>query len=153
MTHTFQIEINWKRTTDFTYDHFNRNHTIKLSGPQIVNNSAALLYKGDADKTNPEELLISALASCHMLTFLAVASKSGYTVDIYNDQAKATLDKNEEGRLAITQIDLMPTIKFSGEKIPDDLQLKSLHDKAHRNCFIANSIKAKVNIQIEGRHS
>lgn len=153
MSNTFQIDINWKRSKDFTYDHFNRNHTVMFSGQQFVNNSAAVEYLGNADMANPEELLASSLASCHMLTFLAIASKSGYIVDTYNDQAIATLDKNEEGRLAVTIIDLKPVIEFSGEKIPDDDQLKSLHEKAHRNCFIANSIKSKVNIHAVGRIS
>jgi organic hydroperoxide reductase OsmC/OhrA len=124
-----------------------------FSGQQFLNNSAAPEYLGNADMANPEELLASSLASCHMLTFLAVAAKSGYIVESYNDQAIATLDKNEEGKIAVTVIDLKPVVEFSGEKIPDDEHLKSLHEKAHRNCFIANSIKSKVNIHTLGRIS
>ena len=150
MSNTFKIDLNWKRAKEFTYENFNRNHTLMFSGQQYLNNSAAPEYLGNADMANPEELLASALASCHMLTFLAVASKSGYIVDSYNDQATATLDKNEEGKLAITTIDIKPVIEFSGAKIPTDDQLKSLHEKAHRNCFIANSIKTKVNILTSG---
>lgn len=150
MSNTFKVDLNWKRSKDFTYDHFNRNHTLMFSGQQYLNNSSAPEYLGNGDMANPEELLASALASCHMLTFLAVASKSGYIVDTYNDQAVATLDKNEEGKLAITVIDLKPIVEFSGEKTPSDDQLKSLHEKAHRNCFIANSIRSKVNIHTPG---
>lgn len=147
MSNAYHIDLNWKRTTeDFAYEKFNRNHTLSFSGKQLLNNSAAPEYLGNSDTANPEELLASALASCHMLTFLAVASKSGYIVDSYADYAEAILDKNEEGRLAITVINLKPMIVFSGEKKPTDEQLKSLHEKAHRNCFIANSIKTKVNI-------
>ncbi|MBC7539465.1 MAG: OsmC family protein [Bacteriovorax sp.] len=153
MSNTFKIDLNWKRSTDFTYDNFNRNHSLMFSGQQFLNNSAAVEYLGNADMANPEELLVSSLASCHMLTFLAVASKSGYIVDTYNDQPIALLEKNEEGRLAVTTIDLKPVIEFSGAKIPDEDQLKALHDKAHRNCFIANSIKSKVNIHALGRIS
>jgi organic hydroperoxide reductase OsmC/OhrA len=147
MNTLFQIELNWKReTSDFSYDHFNRNHTIQYGGGQILNNSAAMDYFGNAEMANPEELLASALASCHMLTFLAVASKSGYNVTSYQDHASAILDKNEDGKMAVSIINLKPLIKFEGPKLPDDAQLKSLHDKAHRNCFIANSIKTKINI-------
>lgn len=147
MSNAFHIDLNWKRTTeDFGYEKFNRNHSIVFSGNQLLKNSAAPEYLGDVDTANPEELLASALSSCHMLTFLAVASKSGYIVDSYADCAEAILDKNEEGRLAITIINLRPVIIFSGEKKPTEEQLKSLHEKAHRNCFIANSIKTKVNI-------
>lgn len=146
MSHTFQIDLDWKRTKEFSYEKFNRDHQVSLGGNQTIKNSAALAYFGSSDTTNPEELLVSALASCHMLTFLTVASKSGYTVDSYVDHAVATLDKNEEGRLAVTIIDLKPVIEFSGEKKPTDEQIKSMHEKAHRNCFIANSIKSKVNV-------
>jgi organic hydroperoxide reductase OsmC/OhrA len=153
MNPTFQIDLNWKRTKDFIYDQYNRNHTIMFSGQQFINNSAAPEYLGNADMANPEELLTSALASCHMLTFLAVACKSGYIIETYNDQAVATLDKNEDGKLFVSTIDLKPMIEFGGDKKPDEEQLKALHSKAHHNCFIANTIKSKVNIQVLGRIS
>lgn len=147
MSTLFQIDLNWERTTEeFGFEKYNRNHTIHFSGKQIVNVSAAADYFGNADMTNPEELLASALSSCHMLTFLAVASKSGYIVDSYQDHAVATMAKNEEGKVAVTVIDLKPVVKFSGAKIPDEEKIKSMQEKAHRNCFIANSIKTKVNV-------
>jgi peroxiredoxin-like protein len=144
---TFTINTKWERTSsDFSYDNFNRNHLSTFSGAQTLNTSSAPNYKGNADMANPEELLASALSSCHMLTFLAVASKSGFVIDSYEDDAVAVLDKNESGMLCITNITLHPTVKFSGEKIPDQDKLKGLHDKAHRNCFIANSIKSVVEV-------
>lgn len=147
MSNLFHIDLNWKRTSEeFGFEKYNRNHTLNFSGQQVLKSSAAADFFGDVGMANPEELLASALTSCHMLTFLAVASKSGYIVDSYQDHSTATLDKNEEGKVAVTVIDLKPLITFSGTKIPDEAQLKSLHEKAHRNCFIANSIKTKVNI-------
>lgn len=144
---TFKIKINWHRTTnDFGYDTFNRNHTVEFSGNQLLNNSSAPTYKGNADMSNPEELLASAASSCHMLTFLAVASKSGYIVDSYEDEAVAYLELNEQKQMTVSKIYLHPTINFSGDKIPDAEKLKSLHEKAHRNCFIANSIKSHVEV-------
>jgi organic hydroperoxide reductase OsmC/OhrA len=145
-THT--IELSWTRTTpDFSYDTYNRDHQIYVGGKQVIANSAAVEYLGSADKTNPEELLAAALSSCHMLTFLAIAAKSGHIIDSYKARATAILGKNTEGRLAVTEIDLYPEIIFTGEKIPNSEQLISLHDKAHRNCFIAQSLKTKVNIR------
>ena len=143
---TFTIDLDWKLTTEFSYEKYNRDHFITLGGKQVINNSAAADFFGNASMTNPEELLASALASCHMLTFLAVCSKSGYNVASYSDHATATLDKNSEGKMCITEIALKPMIEFTGEKKPDAEQLKSLHDKAHRNCFVANSIQSKVTI-------
>lgn len=143
----FIVNIDWQRSTDdFSYDTFNRGHMIYVSGDQTVHNSAAPEYKGDADMTNPEELLAASLGSCHMLTFLAVASKSGYVVDNYESKAEAIMGKNENGKMSVTEIHLYPTTVFSGLKQPTAEQLKSLHDKAHANCFIAQSIHTKVNV-------
>jgi organic hydroperoxide reductase OsmC/OhrA len=141
-----KVELKWTRETEFEFAKYNRSHLLTFSGSQVLQNSAAPEFMGDNDMSNPEELFASALASCHMLTFLAVAAKSGYMIESYSDKAVAILDKNEEGRTAITQIDLFPQIEFLGTKIPSAEELKVLHDRAHRNCFIASSIKTKVNI-------
>ncbi len=144
---SFKINTKWTRkSNDFSFDHYNRSHAIIFSGNQLLQNSAAPAYKGDENMSNPEELLASAVSSCHMLTFLAVASKSGYTVDSYEDDAVAILEKNENNVISVTKITLHPTINFSGEKIPDEEKLKSLHEKAHKNCFIANSVKCAVDV-------
>ena len=144
---TFKIKTDWHRSTNsFSYDTFNRNHVITFSGEQSINNSAAAAYNGNQDMSNPEELLASSISSCHMLTFLAVASKSGFMVDSYLDEAVAYLEKNAENILAVTKVFLHPEIKFSGEKVPDQEKIKSMHEKAHKNCFIANSVKCLVEV-------
>jgi organic hydroperoxide reductase OsmC/OhrA len=143
---SYIINLSWKNEAqDFSYEKFNRNHEVSFSGAQHLNASAAKEYFGNSNMTNPEELLGASLASCHMLTFLAVASKSGYVVASYKCRAEALLDKNEEGRLSVSVINLTPEIIFSG-KLPSAEQLSSLHEKSHRNCFIAQSLKTKVNI-------
>jgi organic hydroperoxide reductase OsmC/OhrA len=146
MNNKFHIQLNWKREKDFTYELYNRNHTLTFDGGQVLQNSAAAEYLGEAHLSNPEELLAGALMSCHMMSFLAVASKTGYVIESYTDQAEAILEKNADGKLAITTINLKPIIEFSGNKNPDDEAKKILHEKAHKICFIANSIKTKVNI-------
>jgi organic hydroperoxide reductase OsmC/OhrA len=143
----FIINIDWQRSSkDFSYDTFNRSHVIYVGGDQTIHNSAAPEYKGDSDMTNPEELLASSLSSCHMLTFLAIASKSGYIVDNYECVAEAIMGKNAIGKMSVTEIKLQPNVTFSGEKHPTEEQLKSLFDKAHANCFIAQSINTKVTV-------
>ena len=143
----YTIHLEWtNQSTTFSADTFKRDHTIFFSGDQKLLNSSAPEYSGNPEASNPEELLASALASCHMLTFLTIAAKSGYNVLSYKCKAEALLDKNEEGRLAITTIKLIPTIIFSNEKSATEEQLKSLHEKAHRNCFIAQSLKTKIEI-------
>lgn len=144
---TYTINLEWKKISDdFTYEKYNRNHNIAFSGNQTLKNSASPEYFGNSDMSNPEELLASALASCHMLTFLAIASKSGYNVQSYNCKAEAVLGKNDDGKMSVTEITLTPKIVYNGDKQPSDEQLKSLHEKSHKNCFIAQSLKTKVNV-------
>ena len=144
----YTIELEWsnKNSPEFTFEKYNRNHSLFFSGDQVLLNSASPEYFGDQNAANPEELLASALASCHMLTFLAIASKSGYTINHYTCSATAVMGKNADGKMSVTEINLTPEISFTGEKIPNPEQLTSLHDKAHRNCFIAQSIQSKVNV-------
>lgn len=142
---SFRVTTNWKRTADFKYDTFNRDHQITFSGNQILNNSAAVDYYGNDNMANPEELIASAVSTCHMLTFLALASKTGFVVESYEDDAVAILDKNAEGRTAVTDIKLHPKITFSGTT-PDETKLREMHNKAHRNCFIAQSVRAQVEV-------
>lgn len=144
---SFTIDLNWKNTrSDFNFNDYSRDHQLTFSGKQTLTNSAAADYLGNADAANPEELLLSALASCHMLTFFAIASKTGHIIESYSDKPVALLGKNDSNKISVTEITLSPTIVFSGEKIPTSEQLKSMHEKAHHNCFIAQSIKTKVNI-------
>ena len=144
---SYVINLEWKKESeDFSYEKYNRDHTVSFSGNQTLKNSASPEYLGNSDMSNPEELLASALASCHMLTFLAIASKSGYVVESYTCKAEAVLGKNAEGRISVTEINLTPEISYSGDKRPSDEQLKSLHDKSHKNCFIAQSLQSKVNV-------
>ena len=142
---SFKIAVKWNNT--FTPEGYIRDHAVFFSGNQVLQNSAAKEYSGNEKMANPEELLASALASCHMLTFLAISSKSRFIVESYEDQAVATLEKNEEGKVAITKITLHPKIIFKGDLIPDAEKIKSLHEKAHLNCFVANSIKCHVEIK------
>jgi organic hydroperoxide reductase OsmC/OhrA len=108
--------------------------------------SAATEYKGDPNCADPEQLFLTALASCHMLTFLAIAEVKGYRVESYRDAPVAYLEKNAAGRLAVTRIELSPQVSFSGDKQPDQAALARLHDGAHRNCFIANSITTRIKV-------
>lgn len=88
----------------------------------------------------------AALSSCHMLTFLALASNKGFVVDRYDDTAVGHLEKNADGTLAVTRVELHPKIVYSGAKQPTQADLDWLHDKAHRGCFIANSVTTEVRV-------
>ncbi len=146
----FKVKIEWYNSDELlSFDHYSRNHTVLFGGEQVLKNSSAKNYKGDPNASNPEELLLSALSSCHMLTFLAIASKSGHVISSYTDEAICYLDKNVENKIAVSKIVLHPKVIFTGNKIPDLEKIKTMHDKAHHNCFIANSIKSEVTIVTE----
>jgi len=100
-----------------------------------------------AEAIDPEEALVAATSSCHMLWFLSLAAKRGFVVDSYVDEAFGVMEKNQTGKLAITRITLRPNIQFSGDKVPSAEELKSLHHTAHEECFIANSLKSEVLIE------
>lgn len=139
--------IHWQRSPhpdDGTT--YSRNHVASLNGAQAVNVSAAVNYKGDPACADPEQLLVSALASCHMLTFLAIAELQGYQVERYEDRAVGHLEKVEGVGMSLARIELSPQVGFGGDKVPDAAALARLHAGAHRNCFIAHSITAKVSV-------
>ena len=100
-----------------------------------------------AEAVDPEEALVAATSSCHMLWFLSLAAKRGFVVDSYVDEAFGVMEKNQTGKLAITRITLRPDIQFSGDKVPSAEELKSLHHTAHEECFIANSLRSEVLIE------
>jgi organic hydroperoxide reductase OsmC/OhrA len=142
---TFTATVLWQRTSaDFSYDTYNRDHRIELGSGTTLHASSAPGFLGAADRVNPEEQFVAALSSCHMLTFLAVAARKRFVVEAYDDHASGVLDKNAEGRLAMTRVLLRPRVKFSGEKTPTPDDITQLHEAAHRGCFIANSVKSDV---------
>lgn len=143
-----QINLKWQRLTeDFSYKKYNREHTWTFKNGHTVQASAAVAYLGKPDCVDPEEAFVASLSSCHMLTFLAVASMKGFVVDVYEDNAVGLLGKNAQGKLAITDVQLNPKIKFSGDKQPTAEDMAQMHDKAHKECFIANSVLAKISIK------
>lgn len=138
--------LTWKRGDSGSgYKEFPRKHTwdFPRSG-QSLNASAAPAYLGDADCVDPEEAFTAALTSCHMLTFLAIASMSGFVVDSYDDNATGYLEKGENGKPWLARVVMNPTITFSGDKMPSAEDIEKLHEKAHHECFLANSVKTEV---------
>lgn len=138
----------WKRqSADFTYDSYNRAHDLVFKGGDIVlPASSAPDFKGDATRVDPEEAFVAALSSCHMLTFLSLCARKRLTVDSYADAAVGTLEKNEQGRLAITRVVLHPQVAFAPGCTVDAQTLTKLHHGAHTHCFIANSVTTEVSV-------
>ena len=101
----------------------------------------------DAGCVDPEEALVAAASSCHMLFFLAFAAQRGWVVDEYRDQAVGTLGPDARGRLAMQEIRLRPRIRFSGPALPDQEEQAALHHQAHEHCYVANSLRAEIIVE------
>lgn len=140
-----RITLNWEKgETPFTYDAYPRNHTIVFkNGQETVTASASPAYKGDGSKADPEDLLVAALSSCHMLSFLAIAAKKRLTVTSYQDEAAGFLE-NDGGKLWMTRVILRPKVAID----TDAETLAHIHHQAHEACFIANSVKTQVSVEI-----
>lgn len=144
-THT--ANINWQRHPHSSDSNtYSRNHLVKLNGDQKVKVSASEEFKGDPNCADPEQMLISAVSSCHMLFFLAVADFQGFFVESYEDNPVGYLEKNSKGGMEITRITLNPEIVFSDDNQPDLETINKIHAKAHKSCFIRNSITANVEV-------
>ena len=143
------LSLEWSRTTpSFNYDSYSRNHIVRFGDGGAVCSSSAPEFHGDPRCLDPEQAFVMSLASCHLLTFLAIASKKGYTVDKYIDKSAAELGKNKQGKSAIVKVELRPAVTFSGEKIPSLEEFNALHDRAHRGCIVANTIDGNVAIAV-----
>lgn len=125
---------------------FSRDHQWKFKGDQQLFASSAPGFNGNPVAVDPEDAFTASLASCHMLTFLAVAAVKGFEVLSYSDDAVGTLDKNAEGKLSMVRAVLRPRVVF-GDRKPTTEELHGLHERAHKGCFIANSVKTEVSIE------
>lgn len=145
--------VAWSRgEQDFTGNRYSRAHDWRFDGGAVVRGSSAPsaivpVPLSDPAAVDPEEALVAAVSSCHMLFFLAYAAKGGFTVDSYQDEAVGVLGKDERGRVSITAVTLRPAVAFAGPHMPDAAAIDALHHRAHEACYIANSIRAEVTIE------
>lgn len=148
----YTTELVWQRgNAAFVDNRFPRRHMQRLDGgleipvsssPQVV-----LPPLSDPTAADPEELLVAALSSCHMLWFLGLAARRNFRVDSYADHPVGEMHKNAEGKTAVTRVVLKPDVRFSGEHLPTRADLDALHHDAHERCNIANSVKSEVLIE------
>jgi organic hydroperoxide reductase OsmC/OhrA len=148
MSH-YAAETLWERKdADFLDNRYSRRHLLRFDGglevPGSSSPSVVPLPMSDASALDPEEAFVSSLSSCHMLWFLTMAVKRKFRVDRYFDAATGVMEKNAEGKVAMTVVTLHPEVTFSGERRPSREELDKLHHDAHEACFIANSVKTEV---------
>ena len=150
--HRYGAQITWTRDgARFSDNRYSRGHEWSFDGGVKVKASASPsvvpLPYSVVDAVDPEEALVAAVSSCHMLWFLSIAAKRGFVVDGYVDDAFGVIEKDAGGKFAISRITLRPRIEFSGDRLPTDDELQSLHHAAHDECFIANSLKSEVVVE------
>ncbi len=141
--------ISWQRhDANFLDDRYSRAHRWLFDGGAEVAASSSphvvSLPMSDAAAVDPEEAFVASLSSCHMLWFLSIARKRGYVVERYRDDAVGVMGKSASGKYAMTLVTLRPSVDFLGDKQPDLEQLDALHEAAHEQCFIANSVLTEV---------
>jgi organic hydroperoxide reductase OsmC/OhrA len=148
MSH-YTAQTLWERKdANFLDNRYSRRHLLRFDGglevPGSSSPSVVPLPMSDASALDPEEAFVSALSSCHMLWFLTMAVKRKFRVDRYFDAATGVMEKNAEGKVAMTVVTLHPEVTFSGEHQPSREDLARMHHDAHEACFIANSVKTEV---------
>ena len=150
---SYVATVRWQRGEQpFIDNRYSRAHQWEFDGGVTVQASASPHIVPEpmsvAANVDPEEAFVAALSSCHMLFFLSLAVTRGIVVNDYVDHAVATLRKNSQGRMLITEVVLHPQTHFVGAA-PSPEVLGALHAEAHEQCFIANSVRSEVRIELE----
>jgi organic hydroperoxide reductase OsmC/OhrA len=147
---TYTAKISWKNDSldTFTKGRYSRGHNWAFDGgidvPASSSVHAVRLPYSMEEAVDPEEALVAAASSCHMLSFLWVVSQKGFVIESYEDDAIGEMTKNDQGKEWISKITLDPKIVWSGENVPTAEQLAEMHHAAHELCYIANSIKGEI---------
>lgn len=144
--------VEWVRGDQpFLDNGYARAHDWRLDGGAVVRGSSAPgsvpIPMSDPTAVDPEEALVAAASSCHMLFFLAYAAKAGFVVDRYLDEAVGVMGRDDRGRVAIVSVILRPAVTFSGAALPDTAAIADLHHRSHDHCYIANSLRATVTVE------
>jgi len=121
---------------------------VRYNSSNEVQVDAAPDWGGEPENTNPEQALAAAMSSCHMMTFLALCAKAGWPVASYYDHAEAHLGKNARGQMSVTRIDLNPVVRFDTGFSVSAEEIAQMQDRAHRYCFIANTLADSVEVNI-----
>jgi organic hydroperoxide reductase OsmC/OhrA len=147
--------IDWKRTSpDFLKGRYSREHTWTFDGglsvPASPSPSVVPAPFSNPAHVDPEEAFVASIASCHMLTFLHLASREGFQVDSYRDQAVGEMGRTQQGGSWVSVVTLNPRAAYGGDRLPTPADEERLHHLAHEQCFIANSVKTEIRVARPG---
>ena len=145
MVHGYEVSVEWtgnRGTGTSAYRTYGRTNVVRAAGKPDLPGTADTRFFGDADRWNPEELVVAALSQCHLLSYLHVAVRSGVVVTGYTDTANGSLAVDPDGGGRLTEVDLHPVVTLEDES--QRALADALHGEAHRLCFIANSVNFPV---------
>ena len=146
--HTFEAGLTWTgagATGTSSYTAYGRDHEVSFAGKPDIPGSADPAFRGDPSRYSPEELLVAALAQCHMLWFLHLAATAGVVVVGYADDAVGTMRVEAAGSGQFTQVVLHTRVTVAHAEGTDE-HLRELHTAAHEHCFIARSVNFPVRL-------
>jgi len=147
-----KAKILWTHSTgDFLKGTYSREHAWAFDGgmtvPASSSPAAVRIPFSNPANIDPEEAFVASLSSCHMLTYLFIASRKGFEISSYEDEAVGLMTKNDRGILWVSSVVLHPRITYSGVKTPTSEEEDQMHHAAHEQCFIANSVKTDVRVE------
>lgn len=143
--HRYALAVQWTGnlgTGTSSYRGYSRDHDVLIPGLPVLRGSADPTFHGDRERYNPEQLLLAALAQCHLLSFLHVAVKHGVTVTDYRDDASGVLRLNRNGSGQFESVTLHPQVTVTEEH--HVALAGKLHREANQLCFIARSVNFPV---------
>ena len=146
--HHYAAGLRWtgnRGTGTSGYREYDRSFDLSAAGKPVLAGSADATFRGDAAKWNPEEMLLSTLSSCHMLSYLHLCADAGITVLEYTDDASGTMELTTDGAGHFTSVTLRPRVLIASAS--DLATAEALHHLAHEKCFIANSVNFPVRCQ------
>lgn len=150
--HRYQTHLVWTGNngsgTD-GYRNYERSYRLWVDNKAVIEGSSDPMFRGDREKYNPEDLLVAALSSCHMLSFLHVCVDAGVIVTEYFDDAEGFMHFDKKGGGRFTEVILRPRVTVLRDEMVD--RIHELHQKASQNCFIANSVNFPVRHEPETR--
>jgi len=142
--HRYRVDVEWTGNrgsgTD-GYRNYGRDHVIRIDGKPPIDGSSDPTFRGDASRHNPEDMLVTALSTCHMLSYLHMATVAGVVVTIYRDAAEGTMVTEGDGGRFVDVV-LHPVVTITAAS--DPARAEAAHEAAHHACFIANSVNFPV---------
>jgi organic hydroperoxide reductase OsmC/OhrA len=145
--HTYEVQVRWTgndREGTKTYRSYRRDHSILCEGKPEILGSSDPAFRGDRSRYNPEELLVASLSACHMLWYLHLCSANHIVVVEYRDAALGVMEENPDGSGQFARVTLQPAVTIMAGN--DAAKARSLHEEAHRLCFIARSVNFPVEL-------